>query len=293
MLGTNHTDQTSLEKVIPEIWSAKVNEFFRSKLVAANFFTDMSREVATQGDILHIPGTVEPTTAVKANGAEVTYQKPAETSVDLTVTTWKESSRMVEDREKALVLNSYGITSRYLMQQAYACAKDYDSAILALYAGLSQKVGDGTGKITDTMLRKAISILDGNDVDLADVAIFMRPEVFWADLQEEVKYTDASKFGVNPSVTKTGALPTLYGLPVILTTQMPVVTTTTKVLVAHKDTFVHASKSLGGGSKEKGIRLQANYIPQYLGTSITTDVVYGVGENRDECGVLVDVLMPS
>lgn len=261
--------------------------------MAANFFTDMSREVATQGDILHIPGTAEPTTATKANGDEVTYQKPAETSVDLTVTTWKESSRMVEDREAALVLNSYGITSRYLQQQAYACAKDYDTAILALWSGLSQVIGTGAAKLDDVQLRDAISILDGNDVPLEDVAIFMRPEVFWSDLQDEVKYTDASKFGINPSVTKTGSLPTLYGLPVYLTTQMPVVTTTTKVLVAHKDTFVHASKSLGGGSKDKGIRLQANYIPQYLGTSITTDVVYGATENRDECGVVIDVLMPA
>ena len=291
-LGTDQVDQTSLEKVIPEIWSSKVNEFFRSKLVAGSFFTDMSREVATQGDILHIPGTVEPTTSTKANGSEVTFQKPAETSVDLTVTTWKESSRMIEDREAKLVLNSFGIQSRYLMQQAYACAKDYDSAILGLWSGLSQVIGDGTNKVTDANIRGAISNLDGAGVPLEEVRIFMRPEVFWADLQDIAKYYDESAFG-GASSTRTGKMPTLYGIPVVLTTQMPIVTTTTKILVAHKDAFVHASKALGGGSKEKGVRVQAKYIPQYLGTQLTTDVVYGVAENRDECAVVIDVLMPS
>jgi hypothetical protein len=269
-----------------------VNEFFRSKLVAASFFTDMSREVASEGDILNIPGTVEPITHEKVNGSEVTFQKPPETEVKLSVTTWKESSRLIEDRETKLVLNSFGIQSRYLMQQAYACAKDYDSALLGLWSTLSKVIGDGTTKITDKYLRDALAMLDGADVPLEDVRIFMRPEVFWADLQEEAKYYDESQFGGSSS-TRTGKIPYLYGTPVVLTTQMPIVTTTTKVLVAHKDAFVHASKALGGGSKEKGVRVQAKYIPQYLGTQLTTDVVYGVAENRDECGVVLDVLMPQ
>lgn len=292
-LGTDHLDQTSLEKVIPEIWSSKVNAFFTSKLVAANFFTDMSREVATQGDLLHIPGSKEPVTNTKANGSEVTLQKPAETSVDLDVVTWKESSRMIEDRESKLVLNSYNLQSRYLMDQAYACAKDYDSAILGLWSSLSQQVGDGTTPVTGKMIRQAMSWLDAADVPLEDIRIFMRPEPFWNDIQDEVVYTDASAFGGADSVLKTGNLPVLSGARVVTTTQMPEVGGTTKILVAHKDAFVHASKALGGGSKEKGVRVQANYIPQYLGTLLTTDVVYGVAFNRDECGVVIDALMPA
>jgi len=36
----------------PEIWTPRVNFFFKAKLVAANFFDNYSSEVAEGGDIV-------------------------------------------------------------------------------------------------------------------------------------------------------------------------------------------------------------------------------------------------
>jgi len=36
-----------------------------------------------------------------------------------------------------------------------------------------------------------------------------------------------------------------------------------------------------------GVRVQSNYIPDFLSTVTTADVLYGVVENRDNAGVLM------
>jgi len=52
---------TTLAAYIPEVWSSKMNEFYREKLIAGKFFTDLSDELTQGGDILHIPSVSEMT----------------------------------------------------------------------------------------------------------------------------------------------------------------------------------------------------------------------------------------
>lgn len=68
---TSH-DGTSLASYIPAVWGEKVNEFFRTKLVAAPFFTDRSDELSAGGNILYTPGTTELTANAKSNATAVT-----------------------------------------------------------------------------------------------------------------------------------------------------------------------------------------------------------------------------
>lgn len=57
-----------------EIWGEKINEFFRSKLVCANFFTDRSDEVRMGGDTLYTPSISELTATAKAYATAVTLK---------------------------------------------------------------------------------------------------------------------------------------------------------------------------------------------------------------------------
>lgn len=66
----SHTG-TSLASYIPTVWGEKVNEFFRTKLVAAPFFTDRSDELSAGGNILYTPGTTELTAYAKSNATAV------------------------------------------------------------------------------------------------------------------------------------------------------------------------------------------------------------------------------
>lgn len=50
---------TTLASFIPEVWGERINDFYRSKLVMADFFVDRSSELADGGDILHTPNMTE------------------------------------------------------------------------------------------------------------------------------------------------------------------------------------------------------------------------------------------
>jgi hypothetical protein len=87
----------------------------------------------------------------------------------------------------------------------------------------------------------------------------------------------------------------LYGIPVYTSPNIPNVASTNgrNNALIHKDASHFATLALGrGGSKgsmvgSSGVRVQANYMPEYLGTLVTADIVYGVTENRDAAGVLM------
>lgn len=63
-------------------------------------------------------------------------------------------------------------------------------------------------------------------------------------------------------------------------------------LLAHRDAIHFATASLGVSSEgpmvgSAGVRVQSNYLPEYLHTLTTADILYGVIENRDAAGVVL------
>ena len=64
--------------------------------------------------------------------------------------------------------------------------------------------------------------------------------------------------------------------------------------LVHKDAIHYATAALGGGGSKggfyvgaNGIRVQSNYIPEYLSTVTTVDVLYGVIKNRATGGITI------
>ena len=89
---------------------------------------------------------------------------------------------------------------------------------------------------------------------------------------------------------------TLYGIPVYISANIRYISGTVgrTGCLAHKDALHWATSPLGtGGSKATGstnrygVRVQSNYIPEYLSTLTTADILYGVIENRDNAGVAI------
>jgi hypothetical protein len=285
---------TSLANTIPEEWGEQVNEFFRAKLVAAPFFTDRSDEVSEGGDTLYTPSISELSSSQKTNGTAVTLNAPTDPKVTLTINNWYESSFAIEDAEAAQVKRSYTIMSRYAKSAGYAIAKRLDSAIIALFNGFSASVGASTTNLADSDIRNAIAALESNDVPIEESAFFMHPNVFWKQVQALDKFSLAINSPVNDPTAKRPAA-FLYGQPVYITTQIANVSGTTGRInaLAHPDAIHWATSPLGeGGSMgamvgSMGIRVQSNYIPDYLSTVTTADILYGVVENRDEAGVRI------
>jgi len=63
---------TTLASYIPAIWGDRVNDFFKLKLMIADFFTDRSSELADGGNILYTPTVTEMSANAKTNATAVT-----------------------------------------------------------------------------------------------------------------------------------------------------------------------------------------------------------------------------
>lgn len=275
-----------------EIWGDRINDFFKCKLIITDFFTDRSGELAAGGDTLHTPNLTEMSANTKTNAVAVTLNSPTETSIDLVIDTWKEVSFAIEDREAAFVKQSYAIQERYAKNAGYTIAAVLETAVATLFSGFSQSVGSSATAIADSDIRAAIATLEGNCVDMDEVAFFMHPNTFWKQVQNLDKFSLAINSPVNDPTAKMPAA-FLYGIPVYSSTYVPVVLGGRVNVLAHKDAIHYATSSLPVMTYGKGmvgkhnVRVQSSYIPDYLSTLTTADILFGVVENRDNAAVKI------
>lgn len=271
-----------------------MNDFFRAKLVAAPFFINRSDELANGGKTLYTPNIGEMAANAKVNATAVTLNAPTDTKNTLTVDQWFEVSFAIEDLEAAQVMHSYSLMERYAKNAGYTIAKKLDVAITSLFSGFSTVVGTSTAVLADSDIRAAIAALESNDVDIEEAEFFVSPDVFWKQVQNIDKFSLAVNSPVNdPSRKRPSGF--LYGIPVNIINTIQYVSGTTGRYnaLATPDAIHWAAAPLGSGGSEgkmvgsNGIRVQSNYIPEYLSTVTTADIAYGVAENRDSAGVAI------
>ena len=268
---------TTLADLIPLIWGEKMNDFYREKLVCANFFTDLSSDFAGGAKSLYIPSLTEMTAHSKSNATAVTLNNPTETKVTLTVDTWYECSFAIEDKEMEQIKKSYSLQERYARNCAYTVAAAYEDAIIALFDDFSQTVGTSAAALADSNIRRAIQYLDEASAPQEGRAFFVTPKQMWSDLMGIDRFTLLDNTNGADPVLK-GAIGMLYGYPVYVSERIGATDGSAQSCFAQKDAIVHASTIM---------RVQSNYIPQYLSTITTADVVFGVVENRDTSGVWI------
>lgn len=262
----------------------------------ADFFTDRSSELAGGGSTLYTPNLTEMSASAKSNATAVTLNAPTDTKVTLVVDQWYEVSFAIEDREAAQVKHSYYIQERYATNAGYTMAKKLEVALASLFSGFDASVGASTTNLADSEIRAAISALESNGIDTSsDVAFFVSPAVFWKQIQNLDKFSLAINSPVNDPTAKTPRA-SLYGIPVYVSNNIQYVSGTTGRwnALAHKDALHFATSPLGtGGSAGSsmtgryGVRVQSNYIPDYLSTLTTADLLYGTIENRGNAGIAI------
>lgn len=299
---TNSQNLTSLAVFIPAIWGERINDFFKLRLMIGDFFINRSAEIAEGGNILYTPNLTEMTANSKTNATAVTLNNTTETKITLTVDQWYEVSFAIEDREAAQVKHSYYLQEKYAMNAGYTMAKKLEIALATLFSGFSTAVGTSTTNVADSDIRAAISALESVGVDTSanDVAFFFSPAVFWKQLQAIDKFSLAINAPVQDPVAKRPAA-FLYGIPVYVSNNIQYVSGTTGRYnaLAQKDALHFATSPLGmGGSMAGvsdgntmtgrfGVRVQSHYVPEYLSTLTTADLLYGVIENRDNAGIAI------
>lgn len=291
----------SLTADIPLLWGEKINDYFRYNLSLASFFVDRSDELVDGGSDVYTPNIVALSTASKTNNAQVTLNNPLQTKNTLTVSTWKESSFVIEDREMAQLKKSYYLQDRFAKGAAWEVAQDLDDAIAANFTTFSLNIlGTGTANVADSSLLAAIAVLETAGVPgiyTGDVAWIFHPNTFY----RQVGSVDKLTLWQNTSTELPRAkAPTrsLYSIPVIVSPAVPLGAGAAAEsgsrlnLLAHKDAIHWARlsmpvKAMSGYVGTEGVRVQQSYVQEYLGELVTVDLCYGTMLNRQDAAVKI------
>lgn len=280
---------TDLAVMIPEIWGTKVNEFLRQKLNITGMFTDRSDELVAGGDTIHTPNTTEMTANAKSNATAVTLNSPTETKIDLVVDQWFETSFMIEDKEAVQVKQSYNLQQRYMKNAAFTTAKKLEVAIATLFASFTLSAGTAGAVLGDAGIREAIADLGNAGADFDEAVWFLNHKTVWVDVMaiDRFAISNNTAGAMNPVTKK--QLPSLYGRPLVISGNIQTANAGVDYVgaLATPDAIHYATASLPGAQSEFGVRLQANYIPEYLGTLCTADILFGSVLNRATGGVKI------
>lgn len=197
----------------------------------------------------------------------------------------------------------------------------YETAVIGgdgstAFSGASN--GNGTA-LTDVGLRKMIQTLEDQDINSAELSLVIPPTVA-NTLRGTSRFTEQAFIGSGDAI-RTGELMNLYGVSVFQSSQCPyihcnsitgtqsVTFTSTKPTGATfaddfgltvdwntstpTDTVYRACMLLSKDAialvEQQGVRSQQQYKQEYLGTLVTSDTVFGVGELRDYAGVVMIV----
>lgn len=294
-LGTDHMQFADLDNFIPEIWGARINDYFRYELKLASFFTDRSEELLGGGDTLNTPDLVAFSTNDKSGEGEVTLQTPTYTTKQLVVSTWKEASFLIEDREMKQLKQSYVLQEQLARGGAYEVAQELETAIATLFSGFSQATGASSTNLADSDLLLAIATLETNGVPgiySGDVAWVLHPNTFYRQIGIVDKFTLWQNTS-SESPRMTPPTPMLYGIPVIVSPSVGVTQGSRRNALVHRDAIHWARLNfdvpagVAGYVGESGVRVMQSYEHSYLGTLVTMDLCYGVVENRDNAAVLL------
>jgi hypothetical protein len=286
---TGTETSTTLAVMIPQLWGQKINDFYRAKLKLAAFFTNRSDELAEGGDTVYTPNITEMAANAKSNATAVTLNQPTETKQTLAVSNWFEVSFAIEDKEAAQVKKSYSIQQRYMQNAAYTAAKKLEVAIATLFSGFSVSVGTTGVALSDAVVRSAIASLETVNIDYDEAVWFLHPKTVWTDLMSIDRFALSLNTANASNPVMKGAIGNIYGRPVVTSSLITKINTNADYCgaLATSDAIHFATGALPGQKDSYGVRLQANYIPDFLSTLVTADILYGVVENRDAAGIRI------
>jgi N4-gp56 family major capsid protein len=309
-LGTNHVVQSNVNTAgfIPEVWSDEIIAAYKKNLVAANLIKKMSMK-GKKGDVVHFPAPARGNASAKSANSQVTLIAESGTEKTITINRHFEYSRLIEDFAEVQALSS--LRRFYTDDAGYSLATRIDTDLLDLAASVQGSTtystavigGDGSTvfdatantnsgnetALTDAGLRRVIQTLDDNDVPM-DNRFLIIPPVARNVMMGLARFTEQAFTGEvgSANTIRNGQIGDIYGVKVYVSTNCPTFATTATddvnpriCLMAHPEFAVLV--------EQLGVRVQTQYKQEYLGTLLTADTLYGVGELRDTSAVAIVV----
>jgi hypothetical protein len=314
-------DKTTNAAFIPKLWSDEVIATYEQNIVLADKVRKMSMK-GKKGDTINIPipgREAEPNEKVKRQG--VTLIEDTAGNLAVVVDQHFEYSRMIEDFAEVQSLPS---ARRFYTEDAgYSLARWVDTQLGILSSGWGSNLGtvlntpagfEHTQNIrplvgntyevwaedtmqtgaaygatfNDAVFRYGLQLLDDQDVPMSSRCLVICPSAV-NDIRGIDRYNSVDF--VNNKGVANGEIGNIYGVPVFVSTNVPVIETVALNGVGslkavsrgnqlfHKDANVLA--------EQVGIRSQTQYYQDQLATLFTSDRIYGKSVYRPENGVII------
>ena len=273
---------------VPEVWSPAVELAFKNKLVFANLANDLSPFVAGGGDKIHIPTFDTIATGDKTVESAISYgtDGAAQTEETLTVDQHSYSATLIEDVLK--VQSNYDLMNIYTSEMGYALANKIDSYLESkLLASCQSAAGKINGIVTGADLKTAnnadfeliLSNVLSQDPEVSNWTLVVSPAAFSTlSALVQLSYgTAAAPLGAG--FGQTGQIATVFGMPIIMSPNVTTATTNMDNAGGETDNFTPIGycihKSAMHIAYSQGVRMQAEYDIDYLGTKMVSDMIYG------------------
>ncbi len=293
-LGTNNMTTTTTANFIPEIWSDEVIAAYKKNLVMANLVKKMNFK-GKKGDAVNIPVPGRGSASIKAAADQVTLVTDTANTIQVLIDKHYEYSMLIEDIAEVQALAS--MRQFYTDDAGYALSKQIDTSLIGLGSGFNGGAGnatydkayiggDGTtfytsgssnaSALTDAAIRRTIQRLDDSDVPM-DGRFFVIPPSGRNTIMGLARFTEQAFTGEagRGNTIRNGNIGDVYGIPVFVSTNCATATGGARIaLMGHKDSMVLV--------EQLGVRSQAQYKQEYLGTLYTADTLYGVKELRND-----------
>jgi N4-gp56 family major capsid protein len=303
---TETKDGSGNATFIPQLWSNEVIAERRRNLVIANFVKNVDFN-GKKGDTLYFPKpSLDLVAQDKAENTAVTIQNFSNDRIALTFDKHKEVSYHIEDIVGVQANDS--MRREYTSQAGYALAKQLDDDLFELGKSLGDGDGsdwthsrsfmftsggaltayDGLGStnaeaFADEGFRRAIQYLDDSNVPQEGRVLVIPPSVR-NTLNGLARYTEQAfvgEVGGNNTI-RNGEVGNLYGIPVVVSSNCPVVDTTGRAcMLLHKSAFMLGT--------QMDVRSQSQYKQEFLAHLYTSDMLYATQVARPDSGVALIV----
>lgn len=256
-------------------------------MVFANYANDLSAFVAGGADKIHIPTFDTIATGTKAPETAISYTDNASamTEETLTIDQHTYTATLIEDVLK--VQSNYDLMNIYTQEMGYAMANKIDeyldSKLITACSSSSGAVNkiNTAGDLSDSSNADFKLILENilpEDQDVTNWTLVVSPSAF-ASLSSLVQLSYATAGApLGQNFANTGQINTVFGIPIVMSNN---VTTSATDLDTSGGTdqvspigyCIH--KSAMHIAYSQGVRMQAEYDIDYLGTKMVADMVYG------------------
>ena len=258
---------------IPEVWSKEMIVARESVLILAGIVDRFDFDVASYGDIIHVPNLSNLTGGnISTSTGLLDSEAPTESEVQITINAWKGVNMKVLDIAQAQV--KYDFRRRYTEKMGYVLGSLVETDLATLGASLSQTVGTFNTDPTDPNFRRAVQYLDDARAPFSDRHFMIKPAVKNVILGID-KFVRADAVG-NGNAIRSGNVPgELYGAMVHVSPETYKTGTSTSNMLIHKSCLALAM--------QKEVKVE-NFARVGWLDHFGASELYGVKEMRDDHG---------